>query len=230
MTVPSAILLVLADGRLPTGGHTHSGGVEQAVEDGRIRDTADLSRYLDGRLATTGRVDAALAAAATNIGPVDAQRWAAIDAEAAARCPVAALRAAGRSQGRGLLRVARRLWPSPVLDTAASCHPDGPLWPVALGASAIAAGVEPAGAALIAAQAAITGPAWAAVRLLGRDPFSGVALIAGLAPAIDRLVAESMTLIDGGLDTLAALPSAGGPLTDLGARSHATREVRLFAS
>lgn len=59
-----ATLLVLVDGRMPTGGHAHSGGVEAAVTDGSLACLADLGPFLLGRLHTTGIVAAAFAAAA----------------------------------------------------------------------------------------------------------------------------------------------------------------------
>ena len=57
-------LLLLADGRLPAGGHAHSGGLEAAVAAGRVHDLATLEAFLRGRLATAGLVAAAFAAAA----------------------------------------------------------------------------------------------------------------------------------------------------------------------
>ncbi|WP_035925542.1 urease accessory UreF family protein [Pseudofrankia saprophytica] len=59
-----AALLVLADGRLPAGGHAHSGGVEAAVVDGGVTGLDDLAAFLLGRLGTTGLVAASFAAAA----------------------------------------------------------------------------------------------------------------------------------------------------------------------
>jgi urease accessory protein len=259
----------------------HSGGVEEAVNDGRIRDVTSLEGYLVGRLATSGRVDAALAAscwdiatctdaetsvgfgpapsstAALESGPSDVEigrRWAVADAEAAARCPVPALRTAARSQGRGLLRAAAKMWPSPVsLTTVAGVHPEGPMWPVAVGAVSANAGVGRHGAAIVAAQASVSGAAWAAVRLLGLDPFSVAALLADLTAAVDAVASEATerlvsgeaaspntaSVVFAGTETesrlqiqslLAALPAAGGPLTDIAAVTHTQREVRLFAS
>jgi urease accessory protein len=252
----TAALLLLADGRLPTGAHVHSGGVEEAVTDGRITGLKDLRRYLDGRLWTTGAVDAALAVASCTLAPSDegctsphgvefrrrprprsgsggaggtlAAR-SRLDAEAAARVPSPALRRASRTQGRGLLRAARRLWPAGWLDELVSLHPEGPMWAPTLGAVARAAGVEVGGAALVAAQGAVSGPAWAAVRLLGLDPFSAAALLADLAPAIDTVTARAVSQWTAGVE-LAQLPALGGPLTDVAAEAHASREVRLFAS
>ena len=58
----TAALLVLADSRLPAGGHTHSGGVEQAIATGVVHDPGSLAVFLLRRLATSGAVAAGLAA------------------------------------------------------------------------------------------------------------------------------------------------------------------------
>jgi urease accessory protein len=57
-------LFLLADSRLPSGGHGHSGGVEALVDRGLLRSVDDLALFLDGRIRTGGRVVAAAAAAA----------------------------------------------------------------------------------------------------------------------------------------------------------------------
>ncbi|MCS4595078.1 hypothetical protein KTJ89_18960 [Brevibacterium sediminis] len=59
-------LLVLADGRLPTGGYAHSAGLEQAIRQGWVTDIAGLRDFLRGRLHTTGLMNAAFAVAAWN--------------------------------------------------------------------------------------------------------------------------------------------------------------------
>lgn len=228
----AAALLLLADGRLPSGGHAHSGGVEEAVNDGRIVDLDDLRRYLVGRLSTTGTVDAAFAVAAWHLAdratPTADEGWARLDAEAAARVPAPALRRAARAQGRGLLRVARRMWPAAWLDELGRAHAEGPMWAPAAGAVARAGGLGVHEAALVAGQGAVNGPAWAAVRLLGLDPFALAALLAELAPAVDDVAAAAVAEVAG--TDLAGLPALGGPLTDVAAEVHASREVRLFAS
>ena len=58
----TAALLTLADSRLPAGGHTHSGGVEQAVAAGLVHDPSSLAVFLLRRLTTSGAVAAGLAA------------------------------------------------------------------------------------------------------------------------------------------------------------------------
>ncbi|WP_344056847.1 urease accessory UreF family protein, partial [Sphaerisporangium rubeum] len=125
----SAALLLLADSRLPAGGHAHSGGAEQAVRTGDVTGPGDLTRYLRGRLATTGLVAASLAAAACALAREAAEAsetstasegaWRVLDGEADARTASPAQRDASRTQGRLLVRSARRIWPSAALDALA---------------------------------------------------------------------------------------------------------------
>jgi urease accessory protein len=234
-TGASATLLLLGDGRLPAGGHAHSGGMEEAVRNGRVNDLGTVGEFLAGRLATSGLVTAALAAA---------------DGEADARTASPALRAVSRRQGRQLLRAGAALWPAAALDELAGlyhlAHPTrsghvsggqgppkrdrfawGPHHPVALGAVARAAGLDGPGAALVAASWSVTGPASAAVRLLSLDPLAVHALVARLAPSIDEVAAEGALAGGGAFEDL---PCAAAPLLDVGAERHATWEARLFAS
>ncbi|WP_261808751.1 urease accessory UreF family protein [Nonomuraea sp. C10] len=118
--------------------------------------------------------------------------WELLDAEADARTASPAQREAARLQGRLLLRVARRLWPSPVLDELAQEIPS-PHHPIALGAAAHAAGATPGDAALAAAYHAITGPATAAVRLLGLDPVAVHGILADLTPDLTALTEPART-------------------------------------
>jgi urease accessory protein len=211
-----AALLLLADGRLPSGGHAHSGGLEAQVAAGRVRDVDGLAGFLRGKLATTGLVAAAFAAAACG----RTAEWPDLDAGLDARTPSPALRKASRTQGRALVRAGRAMWPL-------STIPREPHQPVALGALAAAAGLTPAEAAIASAHGTVTGPASAAVRLLGLDPYAVHGLLAALAPTCDRIAAEAAARA---ADPVDALPAAGAPLLDIGAELHATWEVRLFAS
>ncbi|MFJ9861419.1 urease accessory protein UreF [Streptomyces albogriseolus] len=219
-------LLVLADGRFPAGGHAHSGGAEAAVHAGAISGAASLEDFCRGRLHTTGRVSAALAAsAALGVDP------AALDAAADARTPSPALRAAARKLGRQLLRAARATWPCPELEALAGRFPKGAHQPVVLGAAARAAGLGPEDAAHCALYESVGGPATATVRLLGLDPFDATAVLARLAPEADRVaetaVRAAHRVAAEGVD---ALPAASAPLLELHAEAHAVRAGRLFAS
>ena len=221
-----AALLVLADGRFPAGGHAHSGGAEPAVKAGRIRDARDLAVFCRGRLHTTGLTAAALAAAAAR--GLDALE---LDAAADARTPSPALRATARRLGRQLMRAARATWPGPELDALAAARPRGAHQPVVLGLTARSAGLTPEDAAHCAAYETVGGPASAAVRLLGLDPFEATAVLARLAPELDRIAEQAAErAARAEHEGTGALPAASGPLLDITAEEHAAWPVRLFAS
>ena len=211
--------LLLADGRLPTGGHVHSAGVESAVADGRIVDVDTLGAYLRGRLHTAGLTDASLAAAMV-LQPHAVDR---LDAEADARIAVPELRAASRRLGRQLTRVASRCWPHPVLATLT----DEPHQSVALGAVGVAAGIDALTVAGIAIHHATVTPAQSAVRLLGLDPFAVAALTATMA-AEGELIALEAVLAGGG--PIEDLPARTGPVVDIAAATHASLTTRLFVT
>jgi urease accessory protein len=215
----SLAALLLADGRLPTGGHVHSAGVESAVDDGRIVDVETLGAYLLGRLHTVGLTEAALAAAAVLQPGAIAQ----LDTEADARITVPELRLVSRRLGRQLVRVAGRCWPDPVLATL----PDDPHQPVALGAVGIAAGLDALTVARIAIHHATTTPAQSALRLLGLDPFAVAALTASLAVEGERVAMEALFAAG---EPICDLPARTGPAVEIAAAAHASLTTRLFAS
>lgn len=191
-------LMLLADGRFPVGGHAHSAGAEAACADGRIVDEASLAAFVEGRLRTTGLVDAALAAATVLVlagcRSADDARPAlvALDAEADARIAAPALRAASRKLGRQLVRVAGRCWPDSTLALLPGIAPDGVHQAVALGGVAVAVGLSAEAVAQLSLHHAVTTPAQAAVRLLGLDPFGVAAVSARLAPVAARIAVEAV--------------------------------------
>jgi urease accessory protein len=217
----SAALLALADQRLPSGGHVHSGGVEQAITDDLVHDVPTLERFLERRLRTTGLVTAGLAAAACVLADrsdaVAALRR--LEAEADARMPSPAQRGASRAQGRGLIRTARAAWAAPSATLNWSDLGPRPHHPLVLGCAARAGRVTPEGAALVAAYLAVSAPSTAAQRLLALDPVSVAAVTVRLGPAIELTAARATDL-----------PDDSDPLLDLLAERHAAREERLFAS
>ncbi len=252
----TAPLLLLADSRLPAGGHAHSGGMEAAIAAGLVGDVDGLEAFLRGRLATAGLASAGLAAAACDHAAEAAAGapacWAGLDAEAAARAPSPAQRTAARVQGRALLRAARAAWPHPVLeslaagsglaaDPAAAGRP-APFHPIVLGACAWVTGGTPGDAALIAATNATTSPASAAIRLLGLDPLTVTGLLARLSPQAAAVAAEAAraasrcTAAGTGAHPgrtaarWAGLPAPASPGLDLLAERHAREEVALFES
>ncbi|EUA88826.1 putative urease accessory protein ureF [Mycobacterium ulcerans str. Harvey] len=57
------MLLTLADSRLPTGAHVHSGGVEEAITAGLVTNLSSLEAFLKRRIRSHGLVTASIAAA-----------------------------------------------------------------------------------------------------------------------------------------------------------------------
>lgn len=217
-TISVSSLLLLADGRFPDGSHAHSFGMEAAVASGRVHDPASLQRYIEARLWSTSRTDAAAAVlAARGDHALDD-----IDAALTLRQPGRAARDASRSLGRSLVRTAARLWPGREPRLA-----DGrpPLQPIALGAVATLSGCGPREAALCTTHASAAALSSAALRLLGLDPFEVAGVLADLrTPVAD--VAESVLSIDAPGD----LPSTSTPFAELDPELQRTIEPRLFGS
>jgi urease accessory protein len=142
-----------------------------------------------------------------------------LDAELDARTPSQAQREASRAQGRGTLRAVRAAWPSPVYDALGP----RPHHPLLVGAVCAVAGEPPEEAARCVAYLAVSGPASAAVRLLGLDPFAVNAALVRLGPALDAVVETAMT---------EDLPAPSAPMLDLMAQAHVEQRgrLRLFAS
>ena len=205
-------LLTLADSRLPTGGHVHSGGVEEAVTGGLVTDLETLRAFLRRRIATQGLVTASIAAA-VHTGSVS---YAAADRETDARTPAPAARLASRAQGRGLLRLARRVWQESDWDALGAT----PHLAVAAGAAGVAAGMTPQHTALSIVYTTMTGSATAAQRLLALDPGDVAALTFDLSAVCDRTA-------DLACKELADLSD---PLLDVLAQRHSERDRPLFAS
>jgi urease accessory protein len=254
----NTLLLLLLDTRAPAGAHHHSGGMEAAVGTGLVAGLSALEDFCQARLRTSARVAAAFAAAACRLQaqfperaplpalatsgapqadaapwtPPDrwppADPWAELDDEFDARTPSAAMRAASRQLGGGLLRLLRSLQPGVALMTpwVRGARP-APHHPLVLGAGISLADGSPELAARAAALAACTSPASAAVRLLGLDPFAVQAMLARLAPGIDDCARRAAKDAAG---PPSSLPADGAPALDLLADFHLTTEVRLFAS
>jgi urease accessory protein len=226
--VPPSVLL-LADSRLPSGGHAHSGGIEMAVTAAMVSDVDDLDLFLRGRLRTAGPVLAGFAAACCLLadGPVDWARW---DRAYSARTLSAGLRAASRAQGSALLRTVSRIWDHPALDQLRALG--RPHQPLVLGAAVAAGNGTPADAAALAVHHLAGMACSAAIRLLGLDPLAVAAVqgrlsdVAARAAEIGLLKAEQAVA----MGDSAGLPATGTVLPELLAARHAQSEVTLFAS
>jgi urease accessory protein len=232
-TERSLALLLLTDGRFPSGAHAHSLGLEAAVATGLVADVEDLRAWLEGCLGTTWRLDAAVAVQAFGLARrgapagAGAVSWAVLDAEVTARTTSPLLRRVSRQLGRQLLRAGSRTWPSAFLASLPDVHPDGPHVAVVQGAVAASAGLGVTQAALVTLHGAVQLAASAAVRLLGLDPYAVTALVADLGPHLATVADEVVGAAgDGPTD----LPAAGAPMTDVLLAHHAVADGRLFSS
>jgi urease accessory protein len=221
------VCALLADARLPSGGHAQSAGLEPALLEGLA--PASIAAYAAGRLRTVVRVEAAAACVArlVALGGPSAGLAAGLDSveEAwAARTPSAAQRATSRQLGRGYLRLATRLWPShPAVRALAAVPRPGPSRPVVLGALAAAAGLDAERTAFVCAYDDLQSVAAATLKLVPSDPLDVTAWVVGLAGETRAVVAATA-----GVTTPDRIPGAAAPLLEAQAERHALREQRLF--
>ena len=211
-SAPLAMMLALADSRLPVGGHVHSGGVEQAITDGFICTAGDLASFLYRRVTTSGLVAASVAAAVAG-GGLDVPR---AQRETDARTPSAAARKASLAQGRGMVRLARRMWP----DADWSAHRPSTHLPVISGSIGAVSSLSGLHTALILVYTTMSGSATAGQRLLALDPADVSIMIAELGPECERVAAEAAV----------GLADLSDPVLDIFAERHERQPMPLFMS
>jgi len=216
-------LLLLADSRLPSGGHGHSGGVEALVDRGLLRTAEDLALFLEGRVRTGGRVVAAAAAAACALAggssslqerslqeshlhattpheggfPADPEHadWVEwADWDAAVSARTPSAALRAASRAQGAALVRTVSLAFPTPAVAALRALPRVHHPLVLGAAAAAAGADPAQAAALALHHLVGGAATAAVRLLGLDPLRVTAVTAAVARSAELVAADAATL------------------------------------
>lgn len=219
-TVPTELLLMLlADARLPTAGHTQSGGLEPAVAQG-LR-PVDVPDYIALRLRTVTRVEAATAVVALHHLR---QGLAMADVEVAwaARTPSAAMRVTSRSMGKALLRVVRRLWPdAPSVRAIAP----GASRAVTLAAVADACGLAPVALARLIGYDDVQTVASASLKLLPLDPAEVSVGVLQALPLVERLATEVAPLTRPD-----EIPASGAPMIEAWAEAHAVSTRRLFSA
>ncbi|MFF3494449.1 urease accessory protein UreF [Streptomyces sp. NPDC002795] len=215
--------LLLADGRLPTGGHAQSAGLEPALAAGLTPGL--IPDFLSARLDTAGSVDAACtvlsrraAALSASLGPELAR----ITHEYEARTPSPPMRAASVLLGRGMVRLAERLWPDHDAVRALRTLPRPPR-PVALGVVCALAGLDDSQSARVCLYEDAQTVASAAPKLLPVDPVEPVRWVLEVAEVIERAVARAVA-VTGPED----IPATAAPLMELWSLEHAGRERRIF--
>ena len=220
MSSAELVALMLADGRLPTGGHTQSAGLEPAVRAGLgANGNQDIAAYARDRLRTVTRVEAAVATVARAVALAN-RSLSPVEAAWAARTPSQALRAASRRQGRAYLRLAARIWPA-VLDhlTADTETPR----PVVVGAIGAVTGLSAEQVARLVGYDDAQTVVAASLKLLPVDPAEAAGWLAALHGPI-----EELTSAVSGFTSPDEIPAYGAPLVDAFAQAHATERMRLF--
>ncbi|GLI26295.1 urease accessory protein UreF [Agromyces rhizosphaerae] len=217
---PSTAAMLLADARLPSGGHAHSAGVEPALLSGMA--PAELPALLRARAATTTLVEAGTAVAARHAA-LDGGDLDAVEAAWAARTPSRALRDAARLLARGYLRVGGELLPGDAIIAAWRERPTPPPRPCVLGV--IAAGLElpPLELARLVVYEDLQAAAAAVLKLEPRDPLDLVSMVAGLCAEADEHLIAIARITDP-----AEIPAPSAPQSEAWAEVHARSTRRLF--
>ncbi|MFM9258271.1 urease accessory protein UreF [Rhodococcus erythropolis] len=215
--------MLLADGRLPTGGHAHSSGLEPALAGGLLQ--SQVPDFIRGRLETVGLVEAA--------ATVIARRWAVsaggageleeISRELLARTPSAPLREASIQLGRGLARLASRLWPQHPAVQMLMALPGHPMRPLALGVFTAISGMDDLQAARSCLYDDAQTVASAALKLLPVDPAEPVEWLLRATPTIETVAAAAVA-VEGVTD----IPATTGPLVEQWSLEHHARSRRIF--
>lgn len=237
---PSTVALLLADARLPGGGHAHSASLEPALLGGLP--VRDVPAWMAGRATTVSLVEAGTAVVAGRVlaaraGLADdgaddgadddgAGRLDAVVHAWAARTPSGALRDAARLLGRGYLRVARTLWPDRPAVAAtsrlAARHGSVPR-AVVLGAVAAATRLPAADVVRLTVYDDAQTAASALLKLEPSDPLAAAGWVLEACAAAEPHVARVAACT-----TPADIPSSGAPQTEAWAEAHALENQRLF--
>ncbi|WP_181311006.1 urease accessory protein UreF [Nocardioides campestrisoli] len=218
----AVVSLLLADARLPVGGHTQSAGLEPALRSGLPPEA--LPAYCRARLATVVPTEAATAVVTAHLlrsaQPASPTRLAEVAAHWAARTPSDAQRHTALELGRGLLRMAGRLWPGHPLLTGWTVPPVRPL---VLGAIGAVAGVHATDLARVVAYEDVQTVVAAGLKLSPADPLDSLAWTWELLPDVD-----AVALAVGSLTRPVEIPSSSAPQIEEWAQAHSRATRRLF--
>jgi len=217
----SWLVLQLADSALPTGGFAHSGGLEAAVQQGEIRTSAQLRRFVRDAVWQAGYATLPLASAAH----ADSAALPRLDARADAFLVNRVANRASRTQGRAFLETCARIFPAELAKLREGARGAGlslHYGPIA-GAVLRSVGVDRTEAQQLLLSLALRGVLFAAVRLGVAGTHEAQRMQHEMAPALDEVLAACGEL---GEDALAQT----APLADLFGSTHDRLYSRLFQS
>jgi len=213
--------LLLADARVPTGGHAQSGGLEPAVQAGLPVER--VPQYLESRLRTIGLVEASAAVLAARGAREQPVELSPVHDALLARTPARPLRESSGMLGRGLRRLVERLWPNHPAVTALPELGTRPQRPVVLGALGAAMGLDDTQLARVCLYEDAQTVTSAALKLLPVDPVEATRWVVDAGDTIEESVREAVRT-----DSCRALPALTAPNIEQWTLRHASESRRIF--
>ncbi|GAB3842698.1 urease accessory protein UreF [Nesterenkonia populi] len=218
--------LLLADSRLPSGGHVSSSGLEPALMGGLSR--SQVLDYMLVRARTAALTDAACAVVVRHALIQQTDPAAALtraERAWAARTPSGAARQIAAELGRGLLRLAKSLWPDGpsfrLLE--ASTGRTAPSRPAVMGAVAAHAGVGAEELVRLVIYDDAAAAAAALLKLDPGDPAEAMSLVLDACASVEAQVPGVA-----GLTAPDDIPASSAPQMEDWIERHANTTRRLF--
>ncbi|AWN44762.1 urease accessory protein UreF [Methylobacterium durans] len=224
-TTDTLRLLAWLSPAFPVGAYAYSHGLEWAVEAGDVSDAASLEAWLADALERgAGRNDMILAGIAHRAAAAgDGDALAAANDLALALAPSRELHLETSQQGRSFLDATAAAWPHPALQAVCAALPGLVAYPVAVGATAGAHGLDRDVTVASYGLAFVQNLVSAALRVAPIGQSAGTRIVAALSPRV-AVLAESVR--EAGLDDLGTATLR----VDLGSFRHETQYSRLFRS
>jgi urease accessory protein len=230
-------LMQLADSALPTGGLSHSFGLEMLAAEGAL--AADgLKAFLEGYLEEVGLLEVAFCRAAHRLGAqadsFDAVGWLDLNEQIGAFKLARESREASAKLGRRLIELALALrgeseWPTLQAAHQASRQAHGDIHHcAAFGLVCGALGMEEVASAAAYFQQSITSLVSACQRLMPLGQTQAARILWRLKPSIVRIAARSETIKVGGGGEYEVACFA--PLVEVSSMRHPMLSTRLFIS
>lgn len=209
----------------PVGAFSYSQGLETAIAQDIVQDTASLRAWIESSLSGgTLWSDAAIFASAHEAAPVVGSASLTEVVEfAAAFQPSAELRLETMAQGDAFLKVTMQAWPCGALEKLMRIKCRDIAYPVAVGCAAAGHGIGLNAALDAWVHAAVSNLVSAAIRLVPLGQTQGQEVLASVEPAVSDVVelAQQTLLCDLATNNLVA---------EICSMQHETQTTRLFRS
>lgn len=220
MTQPAALqrLLTWLSPAFPVGAFAWSAGLETAISEGRVTDSASLQNWIEGTLSHAGlRTDAILLAQAWKVGG-EASTLADLADLCLALTPSAERHKETVLTGDAFAAAAAA-WPSDIYASLPAPCP----YPIAVGAIAAAHGIALTDTLLAWLTTSVHSQVSVAVRLVPLGQTDGLKVVAALEPHIAARAEEAAAAT---LDDIGSI----GYAADIAQMRHETLEPRIFRS